>query len=59
MADLNVRLGVPYSQAATENGPMTLALDFYATQGACTAPRPTMVMIHGGGFKTGDRNSRR
>ena len=59
MADLNVRLGVPYTQAATENGPMTLALDFYAPKGACTAPRPTMVMIHGGGFKTGDRNSRR
>lgn len=59
MADLNVRLGVPYTQAATENGPMTLALDFYAPKRACTAPRPTMVMIHGGGFKTGDRNSRR
>jgi len=59
MADLNVRLGVPYTQAATENGPMTLALDFYAPKGACTVQRPTMVMIHGGGFKTGDRNSRR
>ena len=34
---------------------MTLALDLYAPK-ACTAPRPTMVMIHGGGFKTGDRN---
>ena len=59
MDDLNVRLGVPYTQAETENGPMTLAPDFYAPKGACTAPRPTMVMIHGGGFKTGDRNSRR
>lgn len=59
MANLNFQPDIPYTQAATENGPMTLALDFFAPKGACTAPRPTMVMVHGGGFKSGDRKSRR
>ena len=40
MADLNVRLGVPYTQAATENGPMTLALDFYAPKGPAPPRAP-------------------
>ena len=40
MADLNVRLGVPYTRAATENGPMTLALDFYAPKGGLHRPAP-------------------
>ena len=56
--NLEIHPNLTYTQAATENGPIALKLDFAAPRGACVSPRPTMVMLHGGGFKTGSRKSR-
>ena len=58
-SNMMTRPNIPYTQAPTGNGPMTLKLDFAGPKAACANPRPTMVMVHGGSFKTGSRKTRR
>ena len=38
-----------------QNGSQNLLLDVYQPDGDCTAPRPFVVGIHGGGFTSGSR----
>jgi len=46
-----------YTQGATKNGSLPLALDFYAAENACQSPRATVILTHGGGFRAGSRKS--
>ncbi len=46
---------ITYGSGATTSGAMALQLDLYRPQLACTAPRPTVVFVHGGGFVGGSR----
>ena len=46
-----------YTRAATEQGDLPLLLDFYPGGESCTAPRPTVIYIHGGGFRSGSRRA--
>lgn len=44
-----------YGNGVTATGVLPLDLDFYETEPACPAPRPTVLLIHGGGFRDGSR----
>lgn len=47
--------GIKYGQGATATGSVDLLLDIYQPDAACTAPRPTIFYVHGGGFIMGDK----
>ena len=49
------RQDVVYRRAATQAGAQPLHLDVYQSGAACTAPRPAVIMIHGGGFRIGHK----
>lgn len=49
--------GIKYSIAETETGKMTLRLDMIQPEKACKTARPLVIMIHGGGFKSGERST--
>lgn len=44
-----------YSTAATQSGTIELFLDIYQPSANCSANRPTIVFVHGGGFVTGNK----
>jgi len=44
-----------YTYANTQDGSLPLQLNVYQPEGACTAPRPTIVYVHAGSFYIGDR----
>ena len=46
-----------YGTGRTASGAMDLLADLYQPRGACTSPRPTAVYAHGGGFRTGSRQT--
>lgn len=46
---------VRYAAGATETGEIDLLLDIYQPEAECTAPRPTIFYVHGGGFILGDK----
>ena len=46
---------VVYAQGAVEGGSIDLLADVYQPSEACTAPRPYIVMIHGGAFVAGNK----
>ena len=46
---------VVYGSGLTNGSSKTLLLDVYQSGDACTAPRPAVVLIHGGGFRTGSK----
>lgn len=46
---------VVYSTAATSGGQQALELDVYQSGEVCTARRPFVMLIHGGGFTSGSR----
>lgn len=48
---------IQYGQGATAGGDIDLFLDLYAPDEACTANRPTVLFVHGGGFTTGTKDS--
>ncbi|WP_300527472.1 alpha/beta hydrolase [Maricaulis sp.] len=48
-------MDVVYRTAPVGSGTTALQLDIYQPQSACTAPRPFIVMIHGGGFRQGSK----
>jgi acetyl esterase/lipase len=49
---------VPYGKAARISGSLqTLKLDVYQPTGDTVAKRPAIVWVHGGGFRTGDKDS--
>lgn len=48
---------IQYGQGATVGGDIDLFLDLYAPNTACTANRPTVVFVHGGGFTSGNKAS--
>ena len=49
---------IEYGQGATTTGSIDLLLDIYQPDAACTAPRPTIFYVHGGGFVMGDKDDR-
>jgi dienelactone hydrolase len=57
-ADVQVLNAQQYGQAVNEQGQnQALLLDLYLPPGATPAARPTVVLIHGGGFVGGSRGS--
>lgn len=48
---------VTYATAQTARGPMALELDLVRPNGPCDSLRPTVIMIHGGGFISGKRST--
>jgi acetyl esterase/lipase len=46
---------IQYGQGATATGSIDLLLDIYQPEATCTAPRPTIFYVHGGGFILGDK----
>ena len=52
----DVVTGIEYGRGATRRGDRPLRLDLYRPDAVCTAPRPLVVMIHGGGFRRGARD---
>lgn len=48
---------VPYRMAQTAQGDITLALDVYQSGAVCEAPRPAVLLIHGGGFRGGSKGN--
>ena len=54
-----VARGVEYGQGLTVAGSKALLLDIYQPEAACQAPRATVVLIHGGGFRGGARDQSR
>ena len=54
---LERELGVTYAVAQTDSGPMPLKMDMVRPGADCTTLRPTVIMIHGGGFVSGRRST--
>lgn len=50
-------LGVTYGEARTADGRMPLKLDLVRRSDPCDTLRPTIIMIHGGGFISGSRST--
>ncbi len=48
--------GIEYGRGATRGGDKPLLLDLYRPDTLCSAPRPLVVMIHGGAFRYGARH---
>lgn len=48
---------VVYGTGQTQTGSKTLLLDIYQSGAVCSAPRPFVMLIHGGGFTTGSKNA--
>lgn len=46
---------IVYRTAPIGDGNTPLQLDIYQPAGPCTAPRPFVLMIHGGGFRRGSK----
>lgn len=46
---------ITYGSGAVAGGTQTLQLDIYRPDTPCTAPRPTVMFVHGGGFVGGSR----
>lgn len=44
-----------YGDGPTAGGSIPLLLDVYRPNQGCTAPRPTVMFVHGGGFTSGSR----
>jgi len=44
---------IVYGSGATASGEVPLKLDLHAPAAKCSAPRPTIVYLHGGGFESG------
>lgn len=47
---------VVYGTGLTNGGSKTLLLDVYQSGETCSAARPVVVLIHGGGFRTGAKD---
>lgn len=45
-----------YGNGITATGVLPLELDFFEPAPTCTAPRPTVLLIHGGSFREGTRS---
>lgn len=50
-----LREDIKYGEGATATGSIDLLLDIYQPEATCTAPRPTVFYVHGGGFIIGDK----
>ncbi|MCH9751514.1 MAG: alpha/beta hydrolase [Alphaproteobacteria bacterium] len=48
---------VVYGSGLTNGGSKTLLMDIYQTGEECTALRPLVLLIHGGGFRQGSKTS--
>ncbi|MEP3421867.1 MAG: alpha/beta hydrolase fold domain-containing protein [Erythrobacter sp.] len=48
---------IQYGEGATASGDIPLFLDLYAPDESCSANRPTVVFVHGGGFVGGNKSS--
>lgn len=48
---------IQYGSGATVSGSIPLLLDVYQPNQVCTAPRPTIMYVHGGGFISGSRRN--
>lgn len=48
---------IQYGQGATASGDIDLFLDLYTPEGDCTANRPTVLFVHGGGFTGGSKDN--
>jgi acetyl esterase/lipase len=46
---------IKYGDGVTATGSIDLLLDIYQPEATCTAPRPTVFYVHGGGFILGDK----
>ena len=46
-----------YGSGQLANGSRSLLLDVYQSGEECTAPRPLVVLVHGGGFEIGSKQS--
>lgn len=46
---------IQYGEGATVNGAKPLFLDLHAPDEACSANRPTVLFVHGGGFTSGNK----
>lgn len=46
---------IKYGEGATTTGSVDLLLDIYQPDATCSAPRPTIFYVHGGGFILGDK----
>jgi acetyl esterase/lipase len=51
------RASVQYGTGQTAAGPVPLRLDVYQPHGQTKRPRPVVVLIHGGGFRTQSRTA--
>lgn len=47
---------IKYGEGATKTGKIDLLLDIYQPEASCSAPRPTIFYVHGGGFILGDKS---
>lgn len=52
---LLIQRDITYTNAPTKNGSIALKFDLAQPMDACTNLRPTVVLIHGGGFTGGSR----
>lgn len=48
---------VVYGSGLTNGSSKTLLLDVYQSGETCASPRPAVILIHGGGFRTGSKSS--
>ena len=55
--NLPTEADVIYGSGLTTSGAVSLLLDIYQPDGACTSPRPFVVGIHGGGFTGGTKSA--
>ncbi|WP_416908275.1 MAG: alpha/beta hydrolase [Polymorphobacter sp.] len=46
---------ISYGSGESQTGSVDLRLDIYQPEATCTAPRPTVFYVHGGGFIMGDK----
>ena len=46
-----------YGSGATAKGARPLKIDFFAAKNTCSELRPTVLLIHGGGFRIGSRSA--
>ena len=53
VADIKVTRDIVYGQGATESGPIDLELDLYTPSEGCQRGCPTVIGMHGGGFRGG------
>lgn len=57
VGNVTITNGVEYGRGKTKSGSTALLMDIYEPAASCIRPRPVVILIHGGGFQNGSRQT--